>query len=149
MTRLIETATTSLDPAEAFANVGDFGNIDRWDPGVITAEKITAGPVGVGTVYGLTLSYGGPTMTMEYEVLEHEVGRRIVLEGTGPRVHAIDTISFEPGGNGTLITYQADLTLTGIARLAQPFMKGRFNKIGESAGIGLRKWLSELESAAV
>lgn len=149
MTRLIETATTSLDPAAAFSHVGDFANIDRWDPGVVTAEKVTTGPTGVGATYGLTLSYGGPTMTMEYRVLEYEAGRRIVLEGTGSRVHAIDTISFEPDGAGTRITYQADLTLTGIARLVQPFMKGRFNKIGESAGSGLREWLAELESAAV
>ncbi len=149
MTRLIETATTSLDPAAAFAHVGDFGNIDRWDPGVVKAEKVTTGPVAVGTTYGLTLSYGGPTMTMEYRVLEYQDGSRIVLEGSGSRVHAIDTISFEPHGVGTLITYQADLKLTGIARFAQPFMKGRFAKIGESAGNGLRKWLAELESAAV
>jgi carbon monoxide dehydrogenase subunit G len=149
MTRLIETATTSLDPATAFAHVGDFANIDRWDPGVVNAEKVTSGPAGVGTTYGLTLSYGGPTMTMEYRVLELDPDRRIVLEGTGARVHAIDTISFEPVGTGTKITYQADLRLTGIARLAQPFMKSRFAKIGDGAGKGLRKWLAELETAQV
>ena len=64
------------------------------------------------------------------------------------RVKAIDVIEFVDQADGTLITYTADLYLTGLARLAEPFMKGRFAEIGEQAGIGLRRWLSELEEAA-
>ena len=83
---------------------------------------------------------------MSYTVTELAVGDKIVLEGTGGVIHAIDVISFVPDGDGTLVTYQADLQLTGIARIFQPLMKNRFAAIGDAAGVGLRSWLRELES---
>lgn len=148
MIRLIETATTSLSRDVVFEHVGDFGNIDSWDPGVITATKATEGAPGVGTAYDLILSSSGREMEMRYVVTEHEAGRKIVLEGTGARVHAIDVIAFEEVTDGTRVTYTADLSLTGFARVFEPLMKSRLAKIGEDAGIGLRRWLNELEVAA-
>ena len=145
MTRLSETASTSLSPAEAFAAVGDFENIDQWDPGVTSSVKRTPGEVGVGTVYDLELTYRDRALQMSYTVTELIDGERIVLEGTGGVVHAIDVISFEPNDGGTLVTYQADLTLTGIARIFQPLLNGRLAAVGEAAGHGLRTWLRELE----
>jgi carbon monoxide dehydrogenase subunit G len=145
VTRLLETAKTSLTPAEAFAAVGDFGNVYKWDPGVTSAVKRTPGEVEVGTVYDLELTYRDRSLEMAYTVTEHVAGEKIVLEGTGGVVHALDVISFVPDGEGTLVTYQADLTLTGIARFIQPLIKSRLTAVGEAAGIGLRAWLSELE----
>ena len=146
MTRLLETAKTSLSPAEAFAAAGDFENIDQWDPGVVSAVKRTPGEVGVGTVYDLELTYRGRSLDMAYTVTELVKDEKIVLEGTGGVVHAIDVISFEPDGEGTLVTYQADLTLTGIARFFQPLLNGRLGAVGEAAGNGLRSWLRELQA---
>jgi len=145
MTRLVETATTSLDQAAAFANVAEFANIDKWDPGVARSVKQTPGPTGVGTDYDLALNYNGRAMNMTYTVTEYHPNSRIVLEGKGNLIAAVDTITFEPNGSGTIVTYQADLQLTGVARLMQPLMKSRFESVGTAAGDGLRKWLTELE----
>jgi carbon monoxide dehydrogenase subunit G len=146
MTLLKETATTSLSPAEAFAHVGDFANVDQWDPGVVRSVKNTAGEVSVGTVYDLVLDYRGRELEMQYELTAYEPAKRIVLVGTGGPVHAVDTISFEPNGAGTLVTYEADLRLRGMASIIQPLMKSRFQAIGEAGGVGLRRWLHELEN---
>jgi hypothetical protein len=148
MIRLVETATTSFTHEVAFKHVGDFGNIGNWDPGVTTATKVTEGEPGVGTAYDLVLSYAGRELEMRYVITEYDPGRKIVLEGTGARVHAIDVFEFEDHPGGTQVTYTADLSLTGFARFFEPLMKGRFAKIGEEAGVGLRRWLHELEVAA-
>lgn len=148
MVRLTETATTKLPREVAFRYVGDFANVDRWDPGVLSATKATAGDPAPGTVYDLVVLNGGRELEMQYLVTDYESGKKIVLEGTGARVRAIDVIAFEDQADGTLVTYTADLSLTGVARLFEPFMKGRFAEIGEQAGIGLRRWLGELEKAA-
>ena len=145
MTKLVEQATTSLSPAEAFAKVAAFENIDRWDPGVVESIKRGDAETGVGTAFDLTLSYRGRQLEMTYTVTDFVPNDRIVLEGTGGVVYAIDTISFEPFGDGTVVTYEADLRLTGFARLFQPLMKSRFDAIGQAAGEGLRSWLKELE----
>ncbi len=145
MTKLREQATTALSPAEAFAHVAEFENIDQWDPGVAESAKGTSGATGVGSVYNLVLNYRGRNMNMQYIITEWEPDKRVVLVGTGGPVKAIDTITFEPSGEGTVVTYGADLQLTGFARLFQPLMASRFAAIGEAAGEGLRRWLGELE----
>ena len=84
---------------------------------------------------------------MRYTITELMPGRRIVLEGFGSRVEAVDVIEFSEHDDGTRITYTADIGLTGIARLFEPFMKGRLAKVGEDAGNGMRRWLAELEES--
>ena len=148
MVRLTETAVTTLSRDDAFRYVGDFGNVDRWDPGVVSATKATDGDPAVGTAYDVVVLNGGQELEMQYVVTDLEVGKRIVLEGTGARIKALDVIDFVEQADGTLVTYTADLSLTGGARFAEPFMKGRFAEIGEAAGRGLRRWLSELEVGA-
>jgi hypothetical protein len=145
MTRLVETALTSLDQASAFGEVAEFANIEQWDPGVIRSVKQTPGPTDVGTSYALELEYAGRKLDMTYTVTEYRPHDRIVLRSHGGRVEAVDTITFQPNGSGTVVTYEADLQLTGVGRLAQPFMKRRFEAIGRAAGDGLRRWLAELE----
>jgi carbon monoxide dehydrogenase subunit G len=146
MTKLVETATTSLQQDEAFAHVAEFENIEEWDPGVVSATKLSLGETRVGTIYDLVLSYGGRTLSMQYIVTEYDPHRRITLEGSGGVVAAVDTITFASEGDSTTVAYEADLRLTGLARLFQPFMGGRFAAIGTAAGDGLRRWLAELET---
>ena len=148
MIRLNQTATTGLDRTTAFDHVGDFANIDRWDPGVVNATKATPGDVGVGTVYDLTLDYNGRQLEMSYCIVGYEPGRKIVLEGSGLWIKAIDVIEFSDHEDGTLVTYTADLGLTGIGRLIEPLLRGRFEQVGSGAGAGLRRWLGELEDAS-
>ena len=145
MIRLTETATTTLTIEEAFSAVGDFANIQEWDPGVTASIKTSDMPTGVGTVYDMDLSYAGRAMKMQYRITALEPGRRVALEGSGGMVKAIDSIEFDSIAGGTKVTYTADLGLRGIARLAEPFMKSRFAEIGRSAGEGLRTFLAELE----
>jgi len=145
MTLFTDTAITSLEQREAFKHVADLSNIHLWDPGVVGSAKVTPQPLGVGTIYALSVEYGGRALSMRYVVTEYQPSRRIVLEGTGGLVKAIDTISFAPHGEGTEVTYEADLRLTGLARLAQPFMRSRFDAIVKAGGNGLRAWLKELE----
>lgn len=145
MTRLVETAFTSLDPAAAFAKVAEFANIEQWDPGVTRSVKVSPGPTDVGTSYALELEYGGRKLDMTYTVTEYRPNERVVLRSHGGRVEAVDTITFGANGAGTLVTYEADLQLTGMGRLVQPLLKNRLEAIGRAAGDGLREWLAGLE----
>lgn len=146
MIRLRESAKTTLSPEQAFEHVGDFSNIDQWDPGVLTSTRRGEGPVGVGTIYDLSLSYGGRKLNMAYTITDYQPGRSVVLRGESRLVVAIDTIEFNEIDQGAEVIYTADLGLRGLARIFQPLMKGRFAAIGKSAGDGLRSWLAQLES---
>ncbi len=50
--------------------------------------------------------------------------------GTNDTAHSTDTITVQPHGSGSEITYVADIQLKGAAKLATPVVKLVFEKIG-------------------
>ena len=147
MTRLNERIQTPMSINDAFAYLADFANAEEWDPGVATAERIGA-EVGVGTRYRLGVRQGDRVAPMEYRITIFEPPRRVVLVGSGSRVKATDEIRFEANAAGTIVDYTADIRLTGILRLAQPFMGGIFRKIAEDASDGIARTLAERAASA-
>jgi carbon monoxide dehydrogenase subunit G len=141
MTRLHQQIETRLPLDAAFAFVADFANAMHWDPGVATSESIDAGPTGLGARYRLGVRMRGRVTPMEYRITMFEAPRRVVLTGTGPGISAVDEIRFETAGTGTRIDYTADIRLSGLPRLAQPFLGGAFAKLAHAALDGMRRAL--------
>lgn len=145
MPRLHEIVDTRLPIDEAFAFVADFANNAIWDPNSATSVRIGEGPLGIGARYALSVRQGDKFVPMEYRVTAWEPGRRVVLEGVGPGVRATDDIRFETTPTGTRVDYTADISLTGLMRLATPFAGGAFAKIAQGAAAGMQR---ELEARA-
>lgn len=123
---------------DVFAFVGDFANTKDWDPGVADASQITDGSIGIGTRYRADVVFGGRTLPMTYEVTAWDPPNRVVLRGEGSTVTAVDDIRFEATDAGTRIRYSADLRLKGLLKVAEPFLKGRFEETGRKAMAGMK-----------
>jgi carbon monoxide dehydrogenase subunit G len=147
MTTLRERIETRLPVGEAFAFVADFGNAAHWDPGVATSEQIGSGPLGVGTRYRLGVRMAGRVAPMEYRVTAFEPPHRVVLEGFGAGVVAVDDIRFEATPTGTRVDYLADIQLHGVMRLVQPFASESFARIAREAREGMQRALDQLAGA--
>ena len=141
MTRLSRTIQTTLPIESTFAYLADFANSQEWDPGVATAERIGNEPIGVGTGYRLGVRVGNSVKPMAYTVASFEPLRRVVLEGSGSGVSAVDTIEFARAGTGTRVDYTADIRLGGLMRLVEPFIGGTFVKIADGAAGGIQHQL--------
>ena len=146
MPRLHETIDTALPIAEAFDFVADFANASRWDPGVATSERLDPGPVALGARYRLGIRMRGRVTPMEYRITAFEPLSRVVLEGDGSGIGAVDEIRFEPAaaGSGTHIDYTADIRLQGWMRIVEPFVGATFDRIAKDALGGMRRALDEL-----
>jgi len=126
---------------ESFAYVADFTTVAEWDPGIHASRKVS-GDGGIGTVYEVQAEFRGKTMPFTYTVTAFEAGRRIVLDGVGEKATSLDTIAFEPAGDGsTRITYTADFELKGVLRVAEPFLGGTFRTLARKALAGLAEKL--------
>jgi carbon monoxide dehydrogenase subunit G len=143
VTRLHERIQTPLALESTFAYVADFANSQEWDPGVATAERLDDGPVGLGARYRLGVRLGGRVAPMEYRITTFEPPHRVVLEGSGSGVTAVDDIRFEGDEAGTRIEYIADIRLGGALRLIQPFLGRSFTKLAENAVAGMRQQLDD------
>ena len=84
---------------------------------------------------------------MEYRITELDPPHRVVLVGSGSGVEATDEIRFSATGDSTLVEYVADIRLTGLGRLAQPFLGGTFRRIAEGASDGIRRTLAARASS--
>ncbi len=142
MTVLREVIETPLAIDRAFAYVADFANSQEWDPGVASSTRIDDGPVTAGARYQLQVTFNGRTLPMLYAVTEFDAPRRVVLHGSGSRIEAVDSIDFAPTPTGgSRVTYEADLRLRGILRLAEPFLGRAFDSIGKRALAGMQREL--------
>ena len=142
---LREQLQTDLPVEDAFAFIADFANASRWDPGVASAQRIDAsGPAEEGARYQLGIRMGGGVAQMEYRIVDLEPDRRVVLNGQGAGVLAVDDIRFDVRDGRTHIDYVADIRLTGLRRLVAPFAGSTFARIARDARDGMQRTLDEL-----
>ena len=95
------------------------------------------GPPGVGLKYELMVSFGPREVPMTYEITEWKQDSRVVLEGRGETVEAVDVVQFEADEGGTAVDYTADLTFPNWIRFVAPLMSRVLRKVGARALDGL------------
>jgi|SRR3954453_9718558 len=144
ITRVVETSGP-ID--KVFAYLSDFTTTNEWDPGTVRTERVS-GDGGVGTSYANTSTFLGRESQLEYVVRELVPDSRIVLEGNNKTVKALDTMTLEPNGAGTRVTYNARFDFKGVSRylvpLLTPVLARAFKKLGDEAELGMRSALDAL-----
>lgn len=125
------------DPTEVFAYLADFSRASEWDPGIVEARRLSEGPTAVGSRFEVVALFRGKRQRFEYVVTEYDEGRRIVLHGEGARAVSDDTITVEGSDGRTSVTYEADLRLKGVFRVAEPFLGRTVERMGDDALAGL------------
>jgi carbon monoxide dehydrogenase subunit G len=137
------TVTVPTSPKKAFDYLSDFTTTTEWDPGTVSTVRVS-GHGGVGTVYENRSRLAGRESQLTYVVTDVRAPEAITLRGVNSSVVAVDTITFEPAGTGTRVTYSAHFTFKGAAKLLAPFLRPAFKKLGDEAEEGLREYLGKL-----
>lgn len=110
--------------------LADFSHAEAWDPGTIACTRSDAGPVQVGSVWHNVSEFRGRKTELTYRLARRDPGH-LTFEGENSSAHSVDDIVIRNVGAGTEITYTADITFKGLARLADPFLRGMFQKLGD------------------
>ena len=139
---------TAWDRDRAFAYLADFASISDWDPGVVSSKRLTDDPLVLGARFEVVSSFLGRQIPLTYEVIEIDPPRRVLLRAATSTMTSLDEMTFDlrPGG-GTIVTYDADLTMKGVARVAELPMRLAFARLGDNARDGLRNRLAEAPPA--
>jgi carbon monoxide dehydrogenase subunit G len=139
MARYKASVDTPRSPEEAFAYLSDFTTAAEWDPGTVQSDRLGEGPLGEGAEFRLVAAFLGRKTTLIYRIVEYKPPHAVTFRGENSTVVSLDRITFEPAGGGTRITYDADLTLKGALKVADPLLALVFNRVGGNALAGLRK----------
>jgi hypothetical protein len=133
---------SKLSVADAFSYMAAFENVAQWDPGVLEAQRLTDGPVHLGTEFLVHTQTGKRKIPLTYRVTEFAEGSRLVLSAATSTLRSVDEIRVVANEGGSTVTYKANLSLLGILRIANPFLNSTLQKIGDRARDGLRRELN-------
>jgi carbon monoxide dehydrogenase subunit G len=139
--RYITKVRTGRPPAEVFAYLADLRNFAEWDPGVRRVSQVEGDGAGSGAVFDVTVAGVGRDLTLRYRTVEYAPPRDLLVLAESTLFTSQDRITVETDDAGTLVTYDADLRLKGVLRLADRGLRLVFGRIGDRAAAGLRRVL--------
>ena len=136
------TVVSTRSAEDTFDYMADFANAAEWDPGTASTERLDAGEVRLGSAFRLDVRVGSRTTPLDYRIVAFERPRRVVLLGESDTLRSEDIMTVVPAADGgSILTYDADLTLKGSFALANPFLGLFFGRIGDKGVEGLRRTL--------
>ena len=141
MARYVTTVRSAKTPREAFAYMADLRNFAEWDPGVKAVRQVEGSGGGPDSVFDVTVVAPGPDLTLRYVTEEHDAPHNLLVVARSSVFTSIDRITVEPDGTGSVVTYDADLSLNGVLRSGDLGLRLVFGQIGDRAAAGLRRVL--------
>lgn len=137
MARYVVNVQTPLPPDQAFDYMADLTNFAEWDPGVERAKQVEGDEPAAGAAFDVTVQAVPQPLVLRYRLGPYDRPDRFVAKAESTLLTSLDTISVRPDGDGSIVTYDAELTLKGLFGLADPFLSVIFGRIGDRAATGL------------
>jgi carbon monoxide dehydrogenase subunit G len=138
-----------MPPAEAFAYMADLTNFAEWDPGVDRVEQVEGDGGGPGAAFDVAVKVPGRTMTLRYVTVEFDdASTSMTAFAQNSVMTSKDMIIVKADGNGSIVTYDAELKLKSLLGLFDPLLGLTFNRIGDRAAAGLIEVLAGERVAA-
>ena len=113
--------TTTASVQTTYDYLRDFTNAEEWDPGTKTCER-TSGDGGVGSTYRNVSSFLGREVELTYTTAELAPPTRVHLRGSNEQFEGHDVFSIRESGRGAEVTYHAEFSFSGVARLGIPLV---------------------------
>lgn len=138
MAKYVTTVRTPRSPEQAFAYMADLRNFAEWDPGVRAAEQVEGDGPGPDAAFDVTVdAAAGRALTLRYETTDYDAPRSVTVKASSTFFTSLDRIDVTPDGDGSLVRYDAELTLNGPLGVFDRLLHGTFRKIGDRANRGL------------
>ncbi|MEV8036006.1 SRPBCC family protein [Streptomyces sp. NPDC086182] len=116
---------------DVVAYLADFAHAQEWDPGTVSCRPARAGaPVAKGAEWDNVSRFRGRRTELRYRLVRLE-DLRLTFVGRNRTVTSTDDLTFRTEKGATLLTYRARIEFRGMARLASPFLRGEFERLGD------------------
>ena len=104
---------------EVFDFVSDECNEPRYNPQMLSVEKLSPGPIGSGTQFRVQMKSGAP-MLLEFTTFERPV--RLGSHTSVSGVTIDGELTFEGRGDSTLMYWDWNITPSGALKILTPFI---------------------------
>jgi uncharacterized protein YndB with AHSA1/START domain len=134
-------------PEDVYAYATDVDNMTQWLGAVVEAERLTEGPLGVGTRIRAVGKMLGRRMDSLAEVTALEPDARFAFKVASGPLTSHNSYAFESVAGGTKVTDTVEIELGGILGLADPLM-GRMMRRRFDANLAVLKARLEAQAAS-
>ena len=107
---------------EVFDFVADERNEPRYNPRMLRAEKVSDGPIGVGTQFRAETATRRGSAEMTIEITRYERPRRLESSTRLSNMDIEGALTFDPVPEGTRIQWVWDVRPRGALRLMGPII---------------------------
>jgi carbon monoxide dehydrogenase subunit G len=143
MATVSRTFTVSPPPSVVVDYLKDFANAEQWESGTQSCERVDTGPVTEGAYWHHVSRILGRTAELTY-TLDELTERRVVFVGENGSSTSVDTLTVDPEGAGSLVTYEAELQMHGTARLLGPMVTRALKRLAGDTEMRLTAALNAL-----
>jgi hypothetical protein len=126
-----------------FDFVADERNEPKYNPDLLHADKVTDGPIDVGTRFAATHTSIGRPMDMTIEVTEYDRPRRMESRTTMSWAVIRGVLTFEPEAAGTRMRWAWDVEPKKFARALGPLVGIIGRRQERVVWQGLKRYLEE------
>ncbi len=107
-------------PEQAFSLLADPTQVPTWRPDVLASSPLEG--EGVGARYVETIQFFG-RKSQTFEIVEHGPARRLVVRAVdGLALRPTQSFTLERTGDGTQLTYEIELPVSGWFVLMKPLL---------------------------
>jgi len=130
---VVREMRTVRPAGEVLEYLADFAHAAEWDPGTAECVRLGAGDPVPGARWRNVSVFRGRRTELVYELVSRE-SDRLVFVGRNRTVTASDEILVGPAPDraGAVVRYRARLRFHGVARLAEPFLRGEFERLADA-----------------
>lgn len=143
MVQVERTVKVAVPVSRVAEYLADFAHTEEWDPGTVSCTRTDAGPVATGARWHNVSEFRGKRTELDYRLTRLDEGR-VTFVGENKTATSTDDFTLVPDGAGTEVRYQATIDFHGVAKLAGPFLKREFERLGDEVAPKLRDALGKL-----
>jgi len=125
-----------------FELLADMAELHRWDPNVRKSRRISGDRLAPGSKYESIIARGPVRMTARSELVTVEPNQKVEYAGSISWFWSIDSLTFEPYGDGTRITFRNETRTPRWLRPLNPLLNASFQGQARRAVEGAARYLA-------
>ncbi|HEY7464975.1 MAG TPA: SRPBCC family protein [Candidatus Limnocylindria bacterium] len=141
MRRVEASRTLPATPDRVFAFVADLDNLPRWQTGIVSAERTSPEPMGVGSTAHVVRELMGQRVAVDLRVTDYQPGLSLGLASEASGIGIAATLDLEPDGDGARVRFAMEI------RAQNFFMAPMEGIVAGAAGSDLEASLDRLQAA--
>ncbi|MET0765925.1 MAG: SRPBCC family protein [Blastococcus sp.] len=148
MARITGEITIARPIDVVFDFVTDERNEPTYNPDLLSSEKVTAGPIRLGTKFTAVHKARRRPIDMVIEVTEYDRPRRMGSTTATPAGEVRGGLTFEEVEGGTRLRWLWEMRPRGVARFLGPLVRLVGNRQERACWAGLKRYMESVPQSS-